>query len=280
MPARRGKNLRSGDWNEDLGLLLLKAVAAVAPVPRQEDFGLDAVATLLHDKGDKFVYAEEAFYVQLKSDSCGPVVYTGQQIQWLRQLQLPLFIGIVSKTGSSLSLYPAHKLNVLLSPRKFEEAKVHLDEGHLSASDKKVNIYLGPPLLKYNIKKASDPTYLAKAYTILKAYLIAEHRNLTFRPLVFWRSIEWRTNQLPKLEIGHFTFVSRDTKPELNRIVDSLLPGFHALACYAKMLNSRSVVEALASLTEELRMAGSDHDQFSIFEDELIAPEPQLKPLF
>lgn len=37
MPARRGKNFRSGDLAEQLGLYLLQSVALVAPVPRTED---------------------------------------------------------------------------------------------------------------------------------------------------------------------------------------------------------------------------------------------------
>ena len=43
MPGERDGNIRSGDIKEDLGMLLLKGIAAVAPVPRTEDVGIDAV---------------------------------------------------------------------------------------------------------------------------------------------------------------------------------------------------------------------------------------------
>ena len=47
MPSRLRTSFRSGNLAEQLGLLLLKGIAAVADVPRSEDVGVDAVATLL-----------------------------------------------------------------------------------------------------------------------------------------------------------------------------------------------------------------------------------------
>src|SRR3954449_2633352 len=65
--SKRIRNYRTGDRAEDLGIFLLKAFCAVAPIPRQEDFGLaDAVATLLRSEG-RFWYAEDSFLVQFKS---------------------------------------------------------------------------------------------------------------------------------------------------------------------------------------------------------------------
>ncbi len=49
MPGRRHKHFRSGDINQELGILLLKGVAPVASVPRPEDFGIDAIGTLLRE---------------------------------------------------------------------------------------------------------------------------------------------------------------------------------------------------------------------------------------
>ena len=48
----RDRNLRSGDLHEELGIFLLKGVALVAPVPRQEDVGNDAFATLFPKQDD------------------------------------------------------------------------------------------------------------------------------------------------------------------------------------------------------------------------------------
>src|SRR5947208_3278723 len=98
MPSRRWRDFRSGDWNEEFGILMLKAFAAVAYVPRQEDFGLDAISTLLRDdKNSRYLYAEESFYVQLKSESEKTISYDGDSIRWLKKLELPLFIGVTRK---------------------------------------------------------------------------------------------------------------------------------------------------------------------------------------
>ena len=58
MPARRGKNFRSGDLAEQLGLYLLQSVALVAPVPRTEDIGIDVVCTLISEY-DQYSYLAE-----------------------------------------------------------------------------------------------------------------------------------------------------------------------------------------------------------------------------
>ena len=67
MVGMRDRNLRSGDLHEELGIFLLKAVALVAPVPRQEDVGNDAFATLIRPEGSRRLIPDVSFLVQLKS---------------------------------------------------------------------------------------------------------------------------------------------------------------------------------------------------------------------
>jgi hypothetical protein len=78
MPGMRDRNLRSGDLHEELGILLLKEVALVAPVPRQEDAGSDAFATLIRPEGSRRLISDVSFMVQLKSASATSVSYTTQ----------------------------------------------------------------------------------------------------------------------------------------------------------------------------------------------------------
>src|SRR4051812_47864665 len=110
MPGQRLKNPRSGDINEELGAMLLKAFAAVAPVPRTEDVGLDGVATLLRDDGEGMLIAEDSFYVQFKSASVRTIAYKDQEAKWLRELKLPLFIGSVDRNAARISLFCTHRL--------------------------------------------------------------------------------------------------------------------------------------------------------------------------
>jgi hypothetical protein len=63
------QNLRRADFAENLGVYLLRPFAAVAPVLRADDFGLDAIATLLRPETGRTMVAERSFYVQLKAAS-------------------------------------------------------------------------------------------------------------------------------------------------------------------------------------------------------------------
>ena len=104
-------NSRSGNLTEDLGLLLLKGIAAIADVPRTEDIGLDAVARLLRHDPDGNSYAEDGFVVQLKSDSETSIEYRDQQLSWFLAQSQPMFIGLVSRKHARIALYPTLYVN-------------------------------------------------------------------------------------------------------------------------------------------------------------------------
>jgi hypothetical protein len=118
--SKRLRNFRSGDRAEDLGIFLMKAFCAVAPIPRQEDFGLaDAVATLLRPDG-MFWYAEDSFLVQFKSRTekevnlCGPVF-----ARWLAQ-DLSVLLGRVNLIERTIELFT---LGSALFDRRVHEAE-------------------------------------------------------------------------------------------------------------------------------------------------------------
>lgn len=128
MPAVRGKNLRSGDVVEQLGLLLLQNLALVAPVPRTEDVGVDAVVTLLEDLDSYRLVATNSFFVQIKSDSVKEISYKEEQVNWLFGLELPFFIASVNKANSSLNLFCCHRLSdAYITNKKREEIIIRFD---------------------------------------------------------------------------------------------------------------------------------------------------------
>ena len=108
MPGRLPTNFRSGNLAEHLGLLLLKGVAAVADVPRTEDIGLDAVATLLRRDADGNCYAEDSFVVQFKSDSDTSMAYRAYQLSWFLAQSQPMFIGLVSRKDAVFLFTPLY----------------------------------------------------------------------------------------------------------------------------------------------------------------------------
>src|SRR5437660_9126832 len=106
MPGRLRTSFRSGNLAEHLGSLLLRGIAAVADVPRTEDVGFDAVATLLRRSADGTSYAEDTFCVQLKAVSEISLDYKEHVLTWLLAQSQPFFIGRVSLAEASISLYP------------------------------------------------------------------------------------------------------------------------------------------------------------------------------
>jgi len=124
MPGRLRTNFRSGNLAEHLGLLLLKGIAAIADVPRTEDVGLDAVATLLRRDSDGNCYAEDGFVVQLKSDSETYLEYRGHQLKWFLAQSQPMFIGLVSRKEGSISLYPTLHVNQAVLAMHSDEIKM------------------------------------------------------------------------------------------------------------------------------------------------------------
>lgn len=111
MPSYRSKNLRSGDLAESLALVMLQSFALVAPVPRTEDVGTDAVVTLLRDYDGKRVIAEDSFFVQIKSERVTEVVYEGGEVNWLFALDLPLFYASIDRKSGTMRLFCAHELS-------------------------------------------------------------------------------------------------------------------------------------------------------------------------
>lgn len=228
MPGRRGRNLRSGDLAEELGILLLKGIAAVAEVPRPEDVGFDGVATLLREDGSGFLYAEDSFYVQLKSASVGEVVYEGHEAEWLMGLKLPLFIGSVDSKTATISLYTTFRLSQMAQEAVYQKLALHMtavDEQSKSGKERVFNI--GPPLLVWSLTDLQLPEFRRKAFDMLKTVIDIEMRNLKHRTIKHMESIQWVTND-SVTSSGFMTMGDKLSSTE-TRILEAMSPYVDAL---------------------------------------------------
>ena len=165
MPGRMDDNLRRGNNSENLGLHLLRAVGAVAPVPRDQDIGIDAIVTLLkRDQGRRLVSGSSVF-VQLKSASVRKIVFTSTDLEWLHRLELPYFIGSVCASDASISLYTVHSAINLIGTKSVKaelsldldskcvnppiDSKEEFDEWLENNADRSIStkVFLGPPTI-------------------------------------------------------------------------------------------------------------------------------------
>lgn len=241
MPGRLRTNFRSGNLAEHLGLLLLKGIAAVADVPRTEDVGLDAVATLLRRDPDGNCYAEDGFVVQLKSDSETSMEYRDHQLRWLCAQSQPMFIGIVSRKDARISLYPTLHANHAVLALHAEQITMLFckSEGHYpwaGGPGNSATVWLGPPLLSWTLTEMDDATWLASAYSILKRFLRIARRE--YELLLFGQCSElvWSTNDEDSIRSSRLRMMKGH--PDFRSVADQCMPGLNAL-----LLNAMTMPE-------------------------------------
>lgn len=218
MPGMRDRNLRSGDLHEDLGILLLKAIGLVAPVPRQEDVGTDAFVTLIRPEGSRRLIPDLSFLVQLKSASVSSVSYTTKDgMAWIRSLDSPLFIGRVDIKQSRIELFTTLRLHQVLLEKDYKGIELLLDPGKESADDPNLRrANLGQPIHAWSIADLSKPDFLTRSYAVLRPHIDALRRNRSLRGIQTQLCLRWETGQ-PPTAVGEMMLLS----PE-NDIADTL----------------------------------------------------------
>jgi hypothetical protein len=261
MAGRRHKSFRSGDISEELGFILLKAFATVAPVPRTEDVGVDAIVTLLRDAGEHLLIAEDSFYVQLKSSSDDVVEYSAHEVEWLRKLKLPFFIGSVDKRTASIRLFCTHKLSLALIEKQWTKVRLFLNETERfdEYEGKTRGVPVGPPILRWSVADISSDEFAEVAYQILKSHLIAAQINITYRESGFVQGLDWTVNELPKQDGGHFIFSLRDNC-QFVRTMELMAPHFRAIISRCTFPEDRQALEVVGKFVDYVRRQGFDLD--------------------
>jgi hypothetical protein len=228
----RDANLRSGDLSEDFGISLLKALALVAPVPRQEDVGNDAFATLIRPEGRRLI-PDVSFLVQLKSASVTSVSYTGPEaMAWLSSLDTPLFIGRVNREQARIELFTTLRLHHILLERRYDEIDLLLDQADETSTMPNVRrANLGPAVHAWSITDTTKPDFTARSFAILRPHIDTLRHNRSLRGIQSQRILSWETSQ-PPTDNGRMMLVSpesdiadtlRDMAPHACRLLMELV---------------------------------------------------------
>jgi hypothetical protein len=256
MPATLHPDFRSGNLSEDLGILLLRIFSAVAPTPRPDDVGIDAVATLLRKESEDCLVAEDSFYVQLKSHSERKVEYKGNAVRWLTNLRLPLFIGRVDKQTASMELYSTHRLSQQLVGQAPKE--IELKFGRTAHRGALLSCDISPPVLHWSTEAFSDERFAEKAYSLLHPIIRAEQLNIGFRVIGYCREVRWTTNGVAET-VDNIT-VAHGPMEIPEEIAQLLPPHLCALAIHAAAKGNIHSVELIMQLIESKRQAGLNLD--------------------
>ena len=206
MPAKRGKNFRSGDLAEQLGIYLLQSVALVAPIPRTEDVGIDVVCTLISDYNQFSYLAEDSFYVQVKSNGVKEIEYSDIEVDWLTNLKLPFFIAVVDKLETKVSLYTCKRLYDAIAVKK-DRSSIRLiladneaDNVFDFVEEKETDIYLGIPIVEWSILDLMNKELNVKTlfFNIMKEHVRIIHEAMELYVLGCGMSYVWKTNEFPE----------------------------------------------------------------------------------
>ena len=255
--SKRIRNYRSGDRAEDFGIFLLKAFCAVAPTPRQEDFGLaDAVATLLRPEG-KFWYAEDSFLVQFKSRTEKNLELKGLTFaRWLAQ-DLSILVGRVNLREKTIELFT---LGTALFDRRVHAAKglvVWLVKRKEELHDGVLHLKLGKPILKWSVANTEDSEFTDRTYAVLKQWLRLERWNRRYFRAGVAREILWETDEMPKAgEVVHTWTPAhgREALADIEPLVDLL--GMHARHHPELWTRMHAVEEALRGSDDRSMLTG------------------------
>jgi hypothetical protein len=265
MAGRRYKDFRGGDLSEELGHLLLKGIAAVATVPRSEDIGIDAVATLLKLTDDDYLIAEDSFYVQFKSISLRRIKFEEHEVRWLEKLKLPYFIGSIRKRQSTIDLYAAHRLSQVLLENLYTEITALLDnETEVHETDKR-SIYIGPPLLSWTTQDLSTSDFALLAYKVIKPYLTIEQRNIDYRSIRYFEVITWETGKPPTAQPNPVMYHSTSSG-DIQSVFREMSPHLLAIVLNSSMKQDRRGLEIVLRLAEYMRESGADPDPFGMYQ--------------
>jgi len=268
MPGRLPTNFRSGNLTEHFGLLLLKGIAAVADVPRTEDVGLDAVATLLRRDADGNCYAEDAFVVQLKSDSVTSMEYQAHQLSWFLAQSQPMFIGLVSRKDARISLYTTLHVNQAVLALHAKKTTILFGKSAspypwAGGPEDSATVWLGPPLLSWTLTQIDDAAWLTLAYDILKLFLGIARREYELLSFGQFSKLEWSTNDKSSIRSE---FLMAKGPNDLHAMVAQCIPGLNALLLHAITMpedRGNSMMICLLGVLSSLRELGVDIDEYT-----------------
>ena len=266
------KDFRSGNLNEDLGLLLLKTISFVAPVPRTEDVGVDAVCTLHRQEG-KLLFAEDSFWLQLKSRNSvrmseNKITYNTERCEWLKTLRLPFIVGFVDKSNLKIELFPTSNLNsqLMSSP-----SKATLKIGKINPSPFSWREDMGSevestvlPLVSWSLKDAyeKDSSHMHLVYKVLKKYIQLELINIETRPRGNDREINYKTNQIPTFgDQGNYERITNSYD-----VFSKMGPFIRQAISVAEIKEDRELLEKFLALADYLKKKGVQIDEISDLE--------------
>jgi hypothetical protein len=273
---------RQGNRSEYLALYILSALGVVVKVPKEEDIGADFHCSLAHMDGNRMTF-HSPFLVQTKSISESTISYGGidenkrwrkEEINWLFSQEIPLLIGLVDKSNSTLKLYSTSNMwaayyssgtvgelvfqpdtpSKLGDPVSMPKGSEVNDWPQGIGDGKRWEVPLGPPLVTISVDDSENKENAMKFRNILSFPLWLEQENITYRRLKVHYS-KWpliiNTNKLEE-KFGFGVFAAANYTPGANTDdqIKALAPIITTLAMNLKFQQRLTELEQLREIVK------------------------------
>jgi hypothetical protein len=185
MPGATAYGLHEGSRSEYLAQYVFASWGTAVAIPHQEDHGIDLTCTLMERVGKRFL-ARLPYTVQVKS-TFDPLVFEGEEeVRWVIEHPLPLFLCVVDKPSARLSIYQtlprfyAWSLGEL--PERLELVPEKPSPGKVGCCFNQTVCYfftLSQPILDFTVNQMLDNDFWAKTRQVLEHWIKLENANLT-----------------------------------------------------------------------------------------------------
>jgi hypothetical protein len=191
--------------------------------------GIDTVVTLHRMFDAKRLIAEDSFFVQIKSASVDSIEYTGAEVKWLYELDLPIFFGSVDAEKNEMSLFCAQQLaEAFITKHDRQQLSVHFD-GAPDSHDvvDTDDVHIGPPVFKWDLESCGTNKQAVRQrfYEVVKPHVGIQKENLRHRSIGWVVNVDWKTNE-PPAQFAFKTVGARPPDEMLAVAYNAMMPPF------------------------------------------------------
>lgn len=186
--GRIAANFRRANIAEGLAIQMFRPFCAVSPLPREEDFGIDFIGTLIKKDGKTYL-AEDSFAVQIKTVSSPTFSFSGNGIEWLRNLEIPYFPVVADLNTGKISIYSLNKFYLPLFV-SVVDCYNFVVQNEYNEGDGLDDFPLGNPIMEWNLNDCTHPDFATWAYNVFSPFVKIEATNFKYGKL--WRFESYR----------------------------------------------------------------------------------------
>jgi hypothetical protein len=237
-------NLHEGSRSEILADYLFSGWGVVTPVRRQDDHGIDLYGGLTERRGQRAVVTDY-YVVQVKSSTDPWKFEDAEQVRWLIEYPLPIFLSCVDKTTLSLSVYhvtPRFAASTSGSLRsRLELVPGDEGEGKCTGWDNAVRFDLSAPILRATLADLVSLERVAKLRDVFKCWVHIDRANIDLRNagiLRYRMPYSYRTNEIPARATHPWIEVGNQFPDDAN-LHRGMLRLAEALDCLGDQLRAR-----------------------------------------